>query len=178
MADIMNRGDVLSTVAAECDMPSAKVDAVLKAFEGAIGRSLAQGGEVRIAGFGTFKTSQRSARTSRNPRTGEPVDVPARTAARFIPGKGLKTAAEGAGSGGGKTAGTAKNAGDLRADTKAAAGQTDAKATKSAKSDGAKADAPKAKTAKAGGAKSGGAKSDDGAKGAAKAEKAPAKKKK
>ncbi len=96
MADIMNRGDVLSTVAAECDMPSAKVDAVLKAFEGAIARSLSQGGEVRIAGFGTFKTSQRSARTSRNPRTGEPVEVPARTAARFIPGKGLKTAAEGA----------------------------------------------------------------------------------
>lgn len=96
MADIMNRGDVLSTVAAECDMPSAKVDAVLKAFEGAIARSLSQGGEVRIAGFGTFKTSERSARTSRNPRTGEPVEVPARTAARFIPGKGLKTAAEGA----------------------------------------------------------------------------------
>ncbi|RYX80987.1 HU family DNA-binding protein [bacterium] len=93
----MNRGDVLSTVAAECDMPQAKVDAVLKAFEGAIARTLAQGGEVRIAGFGTFKTSERSARTSRNPRTGEPVEVPARTAARFIPGKGLKTAAEGAG---------------------------------------------------------------------------------
>jgi len=166
MADIMNRSDVLSTVAAECDLPSAKVDAVLKAFEGAIGRSLAGGGEVRIAGFGTFKTSQRSARTSRNPRTGEPVDVPARTAARFIPGKGLKTAAEGAGqpvaapekgAKGGAKAAPAKGA------AAKAAAPAKAPAKAAAKAAPAKAEAPSAKKA---------AKSD------AKADKSPAKKKK
>ncbi len=157
MADIMNRSDVLSTVAAECDLSSAKVDAVLKAFEGAIGRSLAGGGEVRIAGFGTFKTSQRSARTSRNPRTGEPVDVPARTAARFIPGKGLKTAAEGAGA---TTAAPAKGG-----KTAAKAAPAKSAAAKAAPAKGAKADAKAAPAKKAG-------KSD------AKADKAPAKKKK
>jgi DNA-binding protein HU-beta len=167
MADIMNRGDVLDTVAAECDMPSAKVDAVLKAFEGAIGRTLSQGGEVRIAGFGTFKTSARAARTSRNPRTGEPVQVPARTAARFIPGKGLKTAAEGAGSGTGKTSGAVKDASKARADTKAATGEKAAPKAKAAKASAAKAGSVQAEPAKA----------DDGKK-AAKTEKAPAKKKK
>ena len=158
MADIMNRGDVLNTVAAECDLPSAKVDAVLKAFEGAIARSLAQGGEVRIAGFGTFKTSNRAARTSRNPRTGEPVDVPARTAARFIPGKGLKTAAEGAGNPGG-----AKAAAPAKGDDKPAKG---ASAKTDAKGASVKGDAKAASGKKA------------AAKGDAKADKAPAKKKK
>ncbi len=167
MSDIMNRSDVLDTVAAECDLPPVKVDAVLKAFEGAIGRTLSQGGEVRIAGFGTFKTSARAARTSRNPRTGEPVAVPARTAARFIPGKGLKTAAAGAGTGKSATAAPA------RADTKVAAGQASAKTPK------AKAGVAKTGTTKAAAPKSP-AKTDEG-KAAPKAEKAakvPAKKKK
>jgi len=167
MSDILNRSDVLDTVAAECDLPSAKVDAVLKSFESAIGRTLSQGGEVRIAGFGTFKTSARAARTSRNPRTGEPVQVPARTAARFVPGKGLKTAAEGEGAGGAKTSGT-KTA-PARADSKAAAGATSAPAP---------AKATKAKAGAKGETKAAPAKADDGKKAGAKAEKAPAKKKK
>ena len=93
MADILSRGNIVDSVAAEVDMPQAKVDAVLKAFENAIARQLGAGGETRIAGFGTFKVTQRSARTSRNPRTGEPVDVPARTAPSFKAGKSLKDAA-------------------------------------------------------------------------------------
>lgn len=167
MSDIMNRSDVLGTVAAECDLPPAKVDAVLKAFEGAIGRTLSQGGEVRIAGFGTFKTSSRAARTSRNPRTGEPVAVPARIAARFIPGKGLKTAAAGTGTGG-----TAKAAAPARADTKVAAGEAPAKTPK------AKAGASKAGASKAAAPKGGTKAEGKAAPKAEKAAKAPAKKKK
>ncbi len=132
MADIMNRGDLIDTVAAECDLPSSKVNDILKSFEGAIARSLAQGGEVRIAGFGTFKTSARSARTSRNPRTGEPVEVPARTAARFIAGKGLKTAAEGAG----------KSPAPTKEDASAKADAKPTKAAKGGKTATAKSDAP------------------------------------
>ena len=142
MADIMNRGDVLDTVAAACDMPSSKVNEVIKAFEEAIMRSLSQGGEVRIAGFGTFKTSARSARTSRNPRTGEPVEVPARTAARFIPGKGLKTAAEGASA----QAAPAKATTAKTATAKAAPAKADAKSAK--KAPAAKADKAPAKKKK------------------------------
>jgi len=91
---ILSRGDVISAVAAQVDLPQAKVDAVIKAFESAVARQLAAKGEIRMAGFGTFKTSARSERTSRNPRTGEPVTVAARTVARFVPGKGLKEAAD------------------------------------------------------------------------------------
>ena len=50
-----------------------------------ISDTLSRGDEVRIHGFGTFKTAQRAARTGRNPRTGESVEVPARRVVRFSP---------------------------------------------------------------------------------------------
>lgn len=118
MAEILSRGDIINSVAAQVDMPQAKVDAVIKAFEGAIARHIGTGGEIRMAGFGTFKTTQRGARTSRNPRTGEPVQVPARTAPSFKAGKALKDAA-GTLTGGGAKKAPAKAA--AKAPAKAAA---------------------------------------------------------
>ena len=50
---------------------------------------LVEGNEIRIHGFGTFKTAQRAARTARNPRTGETVQVAARRVVRFTPASGL-----------------------------------------------------------------------------------------
>ena len=143
MAEILSRGDIVNSVAAEVDMPKNKVDEVLKAFEGTIARHIGTGDEVRMAGFGTFKTSQRSARTSRNPRTGEPVDVPARMAPSFKAGKALKDAAQSSGvqssgGGGGKKAPAKADAGSAKAPAKAATGKASA----------AKA-APKAAAAKA-----------------------------
>ena len=93
MTQIKNRGDVVDDVAALVDMPQTKVDAVLRAFEETIKRQAAAGGEVRMIGFGTFKVTHRAARTSRNPQTGEPVEVAARNAIRFVPGQSLKSAA-------------------------------------------------------------------------------------
>ncbi|HEX9997782.1 MAG TPA: HU family DNA-binding protein [Abditibacterium sp.] len=126
MADILSRGDIVDSVAAQVDLPQSKVDAVLKAFEGAIARQLGTGGEIRMAGFGTFKTTQRSARTSRNPRTGEPVDVPARTAPSFKAGKSLKDAAA---SSAAPSPAPAKKA-SAKADAKAAPAKAPAKAAK------------------------------------------------
>ena len=53
---------------------------------------LKKGEEVSIAGFGTFAAKQRKARTARNPRTGEAVQVPAMKVPKFKAGKGLKDA--------------------------------------------------------------------------------------
>ena len=93
MADILSRGAIIVAVAAQVEMPQTKVDAVIKAFENAIARQLASGGEVRMVGLGTFKVAQRSARVARNPRTGKPVQVPARSTPRFKAGKALQDAA-------------------------------------------------------------------------------------
>lgn len=54
--------------------------------------SLKKGEEVSIAGFGAFIVKNRKARTARNPRTGEMVQVPATTVPKFKAGKGLKDA--------------------------------------------------------------------------------------
>ena len=93
MTQIKNRGDVVDEVAALVDMPQVKVDAVLRALESTIKRQAASGGETRMVGFGTFKVVYRAARTSRNPQSGEPVEVEARNAIRFLPGQALKDAA-------------------------------------------------------------------------------------
>lgn len=69
----------------------AATDAVDCVFE-TIGEALANGEEVRILGFGIFGTRNRPARTGRNPRTGEPVQIAASTVPVFKAGKTLKDA--------------------------------------------------------------------------------------
>jgi len=87
---IMSRGDVVSAIAAKTNLPQNNVDAVIKEYEATIARQLEAGGEIRLTGFGTFKTSYRGERTSRNPRTGEPLTIAARSMVRFTVGKTLK----------------------------------------------------------------------------------------
>ena len=91
--NIVNRGEIIATVSADTDIPAAKVETVLRSFEGAVARALANGCEVRITGFGTFRVVRRAERTSRNLQTGEPVQVAARNVPRFAAGKGLRDAA-------------------------------------------------------------------------------------
>jgi DNA-binding protein HU-beta len=69
-------------------MGSAAVDAVINAITAA----LAKGEKVQIAGFGNFEVKNRPARTGRNPRTGEPVQIAASKAASFKVAKALKEA--------------------------------------------------------------------------------------
>jgi DNA-binding protein HU-beta len=55
------------------------------------------GDSVSLTGFGVFEGRARAARVARNPRTGEPVDVPATTVPAFRPGAGFRTAVGGGG---------------------------------------------------------------------------------
>ena len=73
---------------------SAAAGAVDAVFE-TIGEALGKHEEVRIAGFGTFATKHRPARTGRNPRIGEAVSIPASTAPAFRAGKALKETVNG-----------------------------------------------------------------------------------
>jgi integration host factor alpha subunit len=52
--------------------------------------ALKQGERVNISGFGTFSVSSREARTGRNPKTGESIEISASRSAKFKPGKQLK----------------------------------------------------------------------------------------
>ena len=66
-------------------------DAVDGVFE-TIGEALANGEEVRLAGFGTFATRSRAARSGRNPQTGEALSIPASKTPSFKAGKALRDA--------------------------------------------------------------------------------------
>ncbi|MGH1377337.1 MAG: HU family DNA-binding protein [Alphaproteobacteria bacterium] len=91
----MNKQDLVSKVAASADMSKQKaasaVDAVIDAIKG----SLETGEDVRLVGFGTFSVSDRAATTGRNPRTGEPIAIPASKQPKFKAGKELKEAVNG-----------------------------------------------------------------------------------
>ena len=52
--------------------------------------AMASGGRVELRGFGAFSTKQRTAKVGRNPRTGEPVNVPAKSIPFFRAGKNLR----------------------------------------------------------------------------------------
>jgi DNA-binding protein HU-beta len=87
---IVNKAQLIDAVASKLDISRRSagdtVDAVLDGITGAI----ISGDKVSLTGFGTFETTRRAARTARNPRTGESVDVPAATVPKFRPGQALK----------------------------------------------------------------------------------------
>ena len=90
---------------AEITMVAARDE--VKWFFDSISSALKAGDEVRINGFGAFKTAQRAARTGRNPRTGETVQVPARRVVRFTASSTLSQSLKG-GRGGARKAATRK----------------------------------------------------------------------
>ena len=88
----VNKSDVAGRVAGRAGVGRlAAGDAVDAVFE-AIAETLARGEDVRTAGFGTFGTRSRPARTGRNPRTGERLNIAASTAPKFKAGKPLRDA--------------------------------------------------------------------------------------
>jgi len=121
-ANPVSRGEVVDIVAAQSGLTRSQAEGAIKAYEGAIIRTLTDGGEVRLGGFGTFKTSERAARTGRNPQTGGTVDVPARTVPRFSPSSAFKGSVSGnTGNGGAAKGGAAKGGAAKSTATKSAA---------------------------------------------------------
>jgi integration host factor subunit beta len=72
------------------DLTQREIENVVGALFDSITDQLAQGGRVELRGFGAFSTRQRDARTGRNPRTGEAVDVKAKRVPYFKPGKEMR----------------------------------------------------------------------------------------
>ncbi len=64
---------------------------VVDGFLNAVKQALTQGENIELRGFGTFKVRHRKSRTARNPRTGEPVKVPARKVPVFKASKQFRS---------------------------------------------------------------------------------------
>ncbi len=72
------------------DMRQEEVEQVVDIFFDEITNQLADGGRVELRGFGAFSTRHREARTGRNPRTGEAVQVPEKRVPFFKAGKAIR----------------------------------------------------------------------------------------
>lgn len=88
----MNKGELIEAVASATGSTKADATRAIDATVNAISGALKKGDSVTLIGFGTFKVSQRAARTGRNPQTGAELKIPARKVPAFKAGAGLKSA--------------------------------------------------------------------------------------
>ena len=88
----MNKNDLIAKVADMSDLSKADATKAVDCVFDIITSTLKGGDEVRLVGFGTFSVTKRQATTGRNPRTGEPMHIPASMQPKFKAGKGLKDA--------------------------------------------------------------------------------------
>ena len=87
----MIRSELLQKLAQDNpELRAQEVEQVVDIFFEEIAQRLAEGGRIELRGFGAFSTREREARTGRNPRTGEAVDVPAKRVPYFKPGKDMR----------------------------------------------------------------------------------------
>lgn len=87
---MVTKGDLVESVAGKIGMSKTEAEAAVNATLAAIGGSLQNGEDVRLVGFGTFTVRNRKARTGRNPRTGEVIQIQASKTVGFKAGKALK----------------------------------------------------------------------------------------
>ncbi|GMQ95275.1 MAG: HU family DNA-binding protein [Patescibacteria group bacterium] len=88
----MNKQALIEAVHETLGDTKASAERVVDKVFDSITESLKKGEEVSVAGFGIFSAKERAARTARNPRTGEPIQVPAMRVAKFRAAKALKDA--------------------------------------------------------------------------------------
>ena len=72
----MNKSELINHIATSAGLTKAQATAALQAVETGVIDTLANGGEVTLIGFGTFKVTERKAKKGRNPATGEAIQIP------------------------------------------------------------------------------------------------------
>jgi DNA-binding protein HU-beta len=88
----MNKSELIDAVAEQADLSKAAAARAVDAVFEVVANSLKDGEAVTLLGFGTFSVRERAARSGRNPRTGEMIQIGASTLPVFKPGKALKEA--------------------------------------------------------------------------------------
>ena len=88
----MNKSELIAKIAEKSGLNQKDAGKALDGLTQAISDALANGEDVTLVGFGTFKVTQRKAKKGRNPATGEAIQIPAKKAPIFKAGKALKDA--------------------------------------------------------------------------------------
>jgi DNA-binding protein HU-beta len=91
---IVNKDELARDVAAKSGIEVGQAKRAVEATLATITTQLAAGNEVRLTGFGKFSAVQRAAREGRNPRTGDRMQIAAKSVPKFSPGAELKKAVQ------------------------------------------------------------------------------------
>lgn len=86
----MTKAELVEEVARAAELNKRDAEVIVETVFDSIITALHKGEKVELRGFGSFRTRERGPRRGRNPKTGEPVDVPAKRVPYFKPGKELK----------------------------------------------------------------------------------------
>jgi DNA-binding protein HU-beta len=88
----VNKTELIDVIADEAEISKAAASRAMDAILNAVTKTLAQGDQVTLVGFGTFSVRDRAARAGRNPQTGETIEIKAAKIPSFKAGKALKDA--------------------------------------------------------------------------------------
>jgi DNA-binding protein HU-beta len=92
----MTQAQVAGHIADKVGITKKQAKSALEELSGLVVRELKREGSLRLAGLGIFRKRRTKARVGRNPATGEPIKIPARTRLRFTAAKSLKDSVLGA----------------------------------------------------------------------------------
>ena len=87
----MNKAELIEAIANETGISKKDIDTTLKSFVNVVSETLQKKDKVQLVGFGTFETTERAARTGRNPANGKAIKIAASTSVKFKAGATLKT---------------------------------------------------------------------------------------
>ena len=87
----MNKSELINAIAEKSGLSKVDSKKALDATLESIAGEVKAGGKVVLVGFGTFSVSDRSARKGINPRTKQPIDIPAKKTTKFKPGSELSS---------------------------------------------------------------------------------------
>ncbi len=88
----MNKAELITAVAEKAGLSKKDSELAINAITDVITAALQKGDKVQLTGFGGFEVKSRAARTGRNPKTKEPITIPASKVPTFKAGKALKDA--------------------------------------------------------------------------------------
>ena len=86
----MNKAELIGAVSEKTGLSKKDSEKAINATFDTIGESLEAGEKVQLVGFGVFDIKERAARIGRNPKTKEPIEIPASRVPTFKAGKALK----------------------------------------------------------------------------------------
>lgn len=86
----MTKAELVAKMAENAELTKTQAEKALNAFVEEVTAAIKSGDKVTLVGFGVFSAATRAARTGRNPKTGEEMQIAAKTSGKFTPGKSLK----------------------------------------------------------------------------------------